>query len=161
MSLFAGMATAGVAANLASRLISAAHRGVKSAGAEPPNESFGMHMLRQLDKDGDGALNVQEFGGLADVFARLDSNKDGVLVAGELETGLARAQASGRAHANAGRLIQHFDVDRNGLLTKTEWDAGDALFDKLDIDGDGQIGAGEIARGYLRHRESFEEYEGI
>ena len=51
--------------------------------------------FRRLDRDGDGKLTVQEFGGSElRLFARLDRNKDGVLTADEIRPRVRTAYRS-------------------------------------------------------------------
>lgn len=161
MSVIAGIASLGLAMNLASRVMPGGQRAEKSEATELLAESLGTRMIDRRDTDGDGVLNVKEFGGPAKAFARLDSDGDGVLIAGELEAGLAKAAAARHALANAGRIISQFDVDRDGLLSQTELGISDESFDMLDKDGDGKIGAREVARAYLRHQQAFEESDGV
>jgi uncharacterized protein (DUF2141 family) len=52
-------------------------------------------MIQEKDRDGDGKLSVQEFGGSKDAFARLDLNGDGKLDGNELKQMLAQQPNAG------------------------------------------------------------------
>jgi hypothetical protein len=48
--------------------------------------------IADKDSDGNGSLNIAEFGGDPKVFAQLDSNRDGELTAQELRAFFAQSQ---------------------------------------------------------------------
>ncbi|TET37958.1 MAG: hypothetical protein E3J72_04515 [Planctomycetota bacterium] len=76
--------------------------------ADAPRIPSSQELLRRFDKDGDGAITRAEWGAQPQMFQRLDTNRDGVLVADELKT-LDRARrdrASGdRPAARTARRI--------------------------------------------------------
>lgn len=94
-------------------------------------------------------------------FAKLDANGDGQLSASELASALDSAKASGGHHHHhhmrgaghlADALMQQMDTDQSGGISLDEAasalgeDSGSlsAGFARLDANGDGQLGAGEL-----------------
>ena len=79
-------------------------------------------------------------------FARMDANSDGVVDAGEakalIERRMERRKRRWQRHGKqfGQRMIRRFDVDRDGKVTRAEFDARvKERFARGDLDGDGQI----------------------
>ncbi len=55
----------------------------------------------------------------------------------------------GRARAGqaARDFFQVYDLDGDGFITREEWSGTDAVFDALDVDGDGRVSPVELAAG--------------
>lgn len=108
---------------------------------------IGDRMMNRLDKDGDGSISMDEFPGPEDHFTRLDQNSDGTI--DESET-----PGRGLRHGKLGkRLIQKFDTDEDGLVSKEEFEVGHAnRFARMDLDGNGQIDQDEMPRHRMGHR---------
>ncbi|NOU06470.1 MAG: hypothetical protein HOO99_09835 [Hyphomicrobiaceae bacterium] len=78
-------------------------------------------------------------------FARLDKNGDGFIDASEIEAGMqsrmgaARAKFAGRGEPGQ-RMLQQFDTNRDGKVTKDEFQAQlKKRFAELDLNNDGKI----------------------
>jgi len=98
---------------------------------------FDAELFRRVDLDRDGSISRREFLGLGadddrdDRFSDLDVNRDG--------------RISGAEWHGDPRLFGTLDTDRNGFLSRTELlgagqdDAPADLFDSLDINRDGRV----------------------
>jgi Ca2+-binding EF-hand superfamily protein len=92
--------------------------------------------LQRLDANKDGTVTLEEMLSTREPrFARLDVNKDGAIDAKEVET-----QARERSEYWSKRLVRRFDHDRDGKITKDEFDryARDR-FAMRDLNSDGKI----------------------
>ena len=94
----------------------------------------------RLDKDGDGKITPQEFGGSEADFARLDRSHDGTL---------AEVDFDFSAHAltpSAGSLLQYvLDADGNGKVTREEFDA---FFKKADTGDLGFLSLNDLQESF-------------
>jgi len=107
--------------------------------------------LKTYDKDGDGVVTREEFGGPARFFVRLDADKDGNVTKAEAEA-MANRRGGGRrerapsrtAPAHTGGLtLDLLDADRDGHVSKEEWAA---FFAAADRDEDGRLSEAEWKR---------------
>ena len=92
-----------------------------------------------------------------ELFARLDTNRDGYLSRGELEV-MASAFYAPATAENTTDAFRRLDVDRDGFLSRSEAGATvssipGATFDQIDSNRDGFLSAGEAAP-HLRWLES-------
>ncbi|CAA7613371.1 EF-hand domain-containing protein [Magnetospirillum sp. UT-4] len=129
------------AANTAGAQTLPPDRGPAYVADQPPRQSPAMG-LRSMDKDGDGAVNRQEFlaahQGADDRFARMDIDKDGSVTREEFLAG---------AQQRRGAYFDAMDANKDGTITRAELDAKrTAMFDAMDADKDGRITADEMRR---------------
>lgn len=114
---------------------------------------FGLSRIERLlsvDQDQDRRVSAQEFEA-AEVrrFAARDLNKDGILTAEELA---AFSQRFGRRTGWSDRLFERSDADKDGKLTKQEFEQGQkAMFARLDKNGDGKLSSDESPRWFNRN----------
>lgn len=114
--------------------------------------------LARFDVNADGKVTRDEFRGNDQVFARLDNNGDGAITPDELGAMQARRD---RANAGAGgeggrrftdpawrwqMMLQRFDQDGDGKLTRAEFQGAPRVFMRLDQDGDGVLTEEEASR---------------
>jgi Ca2+-binding EF-hand superfamily protein len=103
------------------------------------------NLIEDFDKDGDGKLSKDELPGPADRFSRLDANEDGFIDPTEAHRGGPR-QGKGW-----GMLIEDFDKDGDGTLSKDEFPNPENCFSRLDTNNDGHLDSSEMPTGRSRH----------
>jgi transaldolase len=60
---------------------------------------------------------------------------------------LARLESGVKVGQAGAAIFQNYDLDGDGFITREEWLGSDAVFDALDVDGDGKISAEEMGNG--------------
>ncbi len=137
-------------------------------GWRPPGQDHLSDVLfQQLDKDKDGSLSRAELLASQAVLRVLDINGDDLIQAPELPSGgyypsfnfrstteeqpapanfpFALVQPDMSAQTLAGVLLNRYDRDKDGKLSRTEWQMEKAAFDRLDANHDGRLDAMELA----------------
>jgi Ca2+-binding EF-hand superfamily protein len=106
--------------------------------ADPANM---MRRFKAADQDGDGRLSRSEFPGMPEFFNRLDADKDGQLTVEEARSinGAQLPRPSGPTEMLKGRQLAKMDLNGDGLIQREEFRGPAPLFDRLDVDRDGQI----------------------
>jgi hypothetical protein len=105
-------------------------------------------MFVRADTNKDGKVTRAEF----DVqsrsqFAEFDANKDGQISSADRPKGAPPpSQGPGGAEGRPGeRLVQSFDANRDGKITRCEYNAGrNQFFQRADINKDGTVNKAEI-----------------
>lgn len=87
-------------------------------------------LFEKMDKNGDKAVSREEWAGRAEMFDRLDRNKDGVLDAKDRERGGAQGQ-------NLKKVFERMDANSDGKISEDEMRRPEMM--KADADGDGAI----------------------
>lgn len=127
----------------------------------------------KADVNGDGAISRAEFIARADArFARLDTDRNGTLSGAEHRFGHrihgkrarfmgAQDMPDGQPGAGRGAMLQRFDADRDGKLSRAEFAAqANQRWSRLDANGNGKIDEDERrGRGMaaLTDRASFDK----
>jgi Ca2+-binding EF-hand superfamily protein len=133
------------------------------------SEALTRALFKHLDVNRDGKLSQAEVLAAESALRRFDLDDDEMISEEELlpasmatpfpqPAGQARGQPPGhvasfhvvdRDRAPAGlaqRLIQKYDKDKKGSLSRAEIGLGKALFDRLDADHDGQLDETELGK---------------
>ncbi|WP_291729537.1 EF-hand domain-containing protein [Leisingera sp. F5] len=117
----------------------------KGYGHHGPKMSF-----EEIDADGNGEVTKAEIQALKEArFSKADADGDGKLTLEEMQ-----AHAQARANERAARMLERFDKDGDGALSKDEMPqprrAG-RMFDRMDADGSGGISKEEFEEARSRH----------
>jgi Ca2+-binding EF-hand superfamily protein len=86
-------------------------------------------LFTRYDKNKDGKVTPEEFRGGKTLFEAYDADKDGVLLLEEVK---AAKQA-----ASTGPSFRELDTDKDGFVTRREWQGTQEEFDAVDLDHDG------------------------
>lgn len=132
----------------------------KGHGAEGRHGSH--HGHGRLDADGDGTVDRAD---IAALVARFDADGDGTL------SGTERPQVDRERHGRHGRgshrghgFHGELDADKDGAVSRAEWDAAvgrwhnadpetaGKRFEAMDTDGNGALSQEELQAGHRRHR---------
>ena len=98
--------------------------------------------FRGLDRDGDGVITRSEWRGNDQSFRNHDRNRDGVLSGDEVRGSIAAAAAPATPSWPGGftdwtdARFDGLDRDRNGIISRGEWNVNDQLFGHIDRNGD-------------------------
>jgi Ca2+-binding EF-hand superfamily protein len=106
--------------------------GVQSASAQSKAQ------IQQMDRDNDGVVTRAEWQGQAGAFRLHDTNKDGVLSAGEVWDNWS---------PDRNTWIERFsdlDVNNDGAITRNEWRDSVATFRDLDRNRDNRLSRAEF-----------------
>ena len=95
--------------------------GMGGGGWYRPSQSrYGWEWLgRRCDRDGDGAITLDEFGGPREWFEALDKDRDGALTRDDLDWSADSPLTKAGTRARA--LFGQIDRDSNGQVTPEEW----------------------------------------
>ena len=120
-----------------------------------PGGQFMMERFGQIDADGDGKITLAEIMDQREgIFYAMDADSSDDLTVEEFmavrmgpgadnDSGMGRMQEQRQAEKRAS--FDQMDTDRNGTLSKQEWDAaGSAELASMDRNGDGVITADEF-----------------
>jgi len=99
--------------------------------------------IQQMDRDGDGVVTRAEWQGPAGSFRLHDSNKDGVLSAGEVWDDWSPDRNSWMDR------FSDLDVNNDGVISRNEWRDSINAFRNLDRNRDNRISRAE----YRQYRE--------
>lgn len=133
-------------------------RGDEPGETAPPSADDMVATLMAFDKNGDGKLAKDELPErMQGLFARADTNQDGILTADEIrKSAQTTAAPAGRGRGPEGGrggerpnfmrmdpILAALDSDGNGEISPAEIAAAPTALKKLDKDGDGRISADE------------------
>jgi Ca2+-binding EF-hand superfamily protein len=103
--------------------------------------------IRDLDKNGNGRLDSDEWpGGFAD-FERLDENGDGRINANEY------SQRGGEWQKR--QRFNQWDANRNGVIDAQEWNSAPRLLKRLDGNGDSRVSWEEFSADTERYNPPY------
>ena len=85
-------------------------------------------LFARYDKNKDGKVTPEEYRGGKMLFAAYDANKDGVLTIEEIQSAKKVESAPN---------FRELDADKDGYVTRREWQGTDEEFEAVDLDRDG------------------------
>jgi Ca2+-binding EF-hand superfamily protein len=91
---------------------------------------------KKMDTDKDGYVTVREWTGTSAEFDEHDLDNDRVLSRYDRDLGREMSRAENRLEA--------FDADRDGFVSRQEWPADEATFQKRDRNHDGKLTVEEL-----------------
>ena len=103
--------------------------------------------FRGYDMDSDGRVAASEWPANQGLFTRLDTNRDRYVSMQEYATG-----AGFRLDAQGGPVNQfsNIDMNRDGWVTRNEWNMGVSDFNRLDVNRDNRISRFEFENEYRK-----------
>jgi hypothetical protein len=105
-------------------------------------------LLSKKDTNGNGSLDAGELGVPEAVFKRIDKNGDGQVGIGELNIDarnkIAARNRVGAVNERISHLLSKKDTNGNGSLDVGELGMSKNVFNKIDKDGNGQVGRCEL-----------------
>ena len=114
--------------------------------ASPPGAA--QDRFRGLDRDGDGVITRSEWRGNDRSFRNHDRNRDGVLSGDEVQSAMATVpeteQFPGGFTDWTDARFDGLDRDRNGSISRGEWNVSDQLFERIDRNGDAVVSRREF-----------------
>lgn len=104
--------------------------------------------VAMMDKNGDGSIGADEHAaGAGNMFATMDADHDGTVTAAEMDA--AQAAFKGDKRMSSADKIKTIDGNADGTLSREEHEAGSqAMFAKMDADGDGRLTPAEMQAGH-------------
>jgi len=119
-------------------------RDVNQDGVAPRQDTLIRQRFNAYDRNGDGRISAAEWRAAnADprLFDRLDSNGDRMLTVAEYSTGNGPQLDSQGGPDNQ---FRNLDRNRDGWITRKEWNMSSAEFNRLDTNRDNRISANEF-----------------
>lgn len=103
--------------------------------------------FERFDADKDGRISATEFRGGEEVFRQYDRNRDGFLSPKEVERYLDDRLKQARRNPRPDNFMEIFDGNRDGKVTRREYDGPSPFFRSYDHDGDDVVTEAELNMG--------------
>ncbi len=129
----------------------------QSSGANIPGRRM---RFRNMDRNGNGVIERNEWNDNRGSFDAEDWNRDGVLSGLEVEPGARRPQQAERAGGeNRDVRFENLDINRNGRIERGEWNGSIDAFEWLDRNNDNVLSRTEVVGQGSTQAESFESLD--
>ena len=117
-------------------------------------------MFQNKDADGNGGLSIEEMSMSEDIFAKIDTNEDGLADKDELKAFFPSAQFD-RMGIDMSEKIAEKDANGDGLLSMDEVGGmPEQMFNKIDANGDGQLEEKELNDFVAKMKERAQQADG-
>lgn len=93
--------------------------------------------LKKMDANQDGTVTREEWKGKPGRFNKLDQNNDGII---------SKEEALNARHHRGKKHLRKIDANRDGQITRDEWQGKADKFSRLDKNNDGIISGSELNR---------------
>jgi Ca2+-binding EF-hand superfamily protein len=101
----------------------------KAAGADrAPKSASGEVLFARYDTNKDGQVTAEEFRGGKTLFNAYDADNNGILTLEEVKAA---------KNVKGGPNFRELDTDKDGFVTRREWQGTQEEFDAVDLDRDG------------------------
>ncbi|MDJ0973355.1 MAG: EF-hand domain-containing protein [Planctomycetota bacterium] len=122
-------------------------RGMRDLSVEQVRKRF-----QELDQDADQQLTAED-GVNAKLVERMDTDQSGGVSLAEFEAAVTKAQKRAKPAKKGGganpdrikKMLQRFDQDRDGKVSRDEFPGSDDRFDRMDVNKDGFLSDADFA----------------
>ena len=109
------------------------------------------NMIKGKDKNGDNALQADEFGGNLDVFNKIDQNHDSKLDVVELNNAKVLSEQTSN-------MVNALDTNGDHVLNADELKVSADSFNKIDTNGNGAADLTELNNAFIA-RKAANQYQ--
>ncbi len=113
------------------------------------------NFISRKDTNGDNTLSIRELGARKGVFDRIDKDGDGQ--ASKFELIIAAHKRAHAGNEKTNQLISKKDTNGDGVLNIGEFGVPEKAFNRIDKNGDGQIGRRELKVAARNHIHAVNE----
>ena len=152
MNVLGGMSIFSNGVRMAKGLLRAAQEHSGKPFELGADQSVGLKLIEQRDKDNDGALSLAELGGSREILERFDSDGDGLLTELEINNGITELGQERQIRHAIAQYMELHDSDLNALVSSAESGLDTDHFELIDVNEDGFLNSGEITSAYRRQR---------
>jgi Ca2+-binding EF-hand superfamily protein len=115
----------------------AGETGQQAKADRSPKAETAEAQFARYDTNKDGQVTLEEFRGGKTLFAAYDADKNGILTLEEIK--------AAKVHVNTHPNFRALDTDKDGFVTRREWEGTQQEFDAVDLDNDGVWSRADIA----------------
>ncbi|MBI5366765.1 MAG: hypothetical protein HZA54_06990 [Planctomycetes bacterium] len=122
-----------------------------SAKRPYPREGMAKRLLKDLDKNADSFVSLEEWKAPEELMAGFDDDRDGWVSKDELIADQLERAGGLAGWSSADEVMAKMDANKDGKLTKEEWQGSKALWDRFGPSPEGLVTKEQVERhlGYL------------